>query len=236
MTKFEQYWKNDDMLKNYPKKVAKKFYDKFFSLETIGVRKYKKLYNQPLRPTKLKINCVDFVNEVQQYKTCFQKWGNKTDKGQRWGLPLVNETGVIDEPDDTIQPLDELYFETGKLLMDVEITEKTVACMMESLEPLRKLYPYMIRSAVLKWHWGAGFSRHRDIELPANHLRLWGTMSDKMILKIDDEEMRDIEPGRIYLIDVSKFHEGISKQNHLYQLFLGVNLDAYDTLEKICFD
>ena len=236
MTKFEQYWKNDHILKNYPKKVAKKFYDKFFSLETISVRKYKKLYNQPLRPTKLKINCVDFVNEIQQFKTCFQKWGNKTDKGQRWGLPLVNETGVIDEPDDTIQPLDELYFETGKLLMDVEITEKTVACMMESLEPLRQLYPYMVRSAVLKWHWGACFSRHRDIELPANHLRLWATMSDKMILKIDDEEMKDIEPGRIYLIDVSKFHEGISKQNHLYQLFLGVNLDAYDILEKICFD
>ena len=224
------------MLKNYPKKVAKKFYDKFFSLDTIGIRKYKKLYNQPLRKTKLKINVVDFINEIQQFKTCFQKWGNKTDKGQRWGLPLVNETGVIDEPDDTIQPLDELYFETGKLLMDVEITEKTVACMMESLTPLRKLYPYLIRSAILKWNYSAGFSRHRDMELPANHFRLWGTCSEKMILKIDDQEMRDIEAGRIYLIDTSKFHEGLSRQNHLYQFFLGVNLDAYDTLESICLD
>ena len=95
---------------------------------------------------------------------------------------------------------------------------------------------YLIRSAVLKWHWGAGFARHRDMDLPANHLRLWATMSDKMVLKIDDEEIRDIEPGKIYLIDVSKYHEGWSKQNHLYQLFLGVNLDAYDTLEKICYD
>ena len=224
------------MLKNYPKKVAKKFYDKFFSLDTIGIRKYKKLYNQPLRKTKLKINVVDFINEIQQFKTCFQKWGNKTDKGQRWGLPLVNETGVIDEPDDTIQPLDELYFETGKLLMDVEITEKTVACMMESLTPLRKLYPYLIRSAILKWNYSAGFSRHRDMELPANHFRLWGTCSEKMVLKIDDQEMRDIEAGRIYLIDTSKFHEGLSRQNHLYQFFLGVNLDAYDTLESICLD
>ena len=206
MNKFEQYWKNDDMLKNYPKKVAKKFYDKFFSLDTIGIRKYKKLYNQPLRKTKLKINVVDFVNEIQQFKTCFQKWGNKTDKGQRWGLPLVNETGIIDEPDDTIRPLDELYFETGKLLMDVDITEKTVACMIESLTPLRKLYPYLIRSAILKWNYSAGFSRHRDMELPANHFRLWGTCSEKMILKIDDQEMRDIEAGRIYLIDTSKFH------------------------------
>lgn len=224
------------MLKNYPKKVAKKFYDKFFSLDTIGIRKYKKLYNQPLRKTKLKINVVDFVNEIQQFKTCFQKWGNKTDKGQRWGLPLVNETGIIDEPDDTIRPLDELYFETGKLLMDVDITEKTVACMIESLTPLRKLYPYLIRSAILKWNYSAGFSRHRDMELPANHFRLWGTCSEKMILKIDDQEMRDIEAGRIYLIDTSKFHEGLSRQNHLYQFFLGVNLDAYDTLEKICYD
>jgi hypothetical protein len=236
VNKFEQYWKNDDMLKNYPKKVAKKFYDKFFSLDTIGIRKYKKLYNQPLRKTKLKINVVDFVNEIQQFKTCFQKWGNKTDKGQRWGLPLVNETGIIDEPDDTIRPLDELYFETGKLLMDVEITEKTVACMMESLTPLRKLYPYLIRSAILKWNYSAGFSRHRDMELPANHFRLWGTCSEKMVLKIDDQEMRDIEAGRIYLIDTSKFHEGLSRQNHLYQFFLGVNLDAYDTLESICLD
>ena len=54
-------------------------------------------------------------------------------------------------------------------------------------------FPYLVRSAVLKWHWGAGFDRHRDIELPANHLRLWATMSDKMVLKIDDEEIRDIE-------------------------------------------
>ena len=43
MNKFEQYWKNDEILKNYPKKVAKQFYDNFFSLETIGIRKYKKL-------------------------------------------------------------------------------------------------------------------------------------------------------------------------------------------------
>ena len=103
--------------------MAKQFYNIFFSLETIGIRKYKKLYNEPLRPTKLKINVVEFVNEVQQYKTCFQKWGDKTDKGQRWGLPLVNETGVIDEPDDTIQPHDELFLEKGKLLMDVEVRE-----------------------------------------------------------------------------------------------------------------
>ena len=47
---------------------------------------------------------------------------------------------------------------------------------------------------------------------------------------------RDIEAGRIYLIDTSKFHEGLSRQNHLYQFFLGVNLDAYDTLESICLD
>jgi len=236
VNKFEQYWKNDDILKNYPRKVAKQFYDKFFSLDTLGIRKYKKLYNQPLRPTKLKINPVDFCLEIEQYKTCFQKWGDKKDKGQRWGLPLVNETGIIDEPDDTIQPLDELFLEKGKLLMDVELREKTVACMMESLRPLHCLFPYLVRSAVLKWHWGAGFDRHRDIELPANHLRLWATMSDKMVLKIDDEEIRDIEPGKIYLIDVSKFHEGWSKQNHLYQLFLGVNLDAHDTLESICYD
>ena len=32
------------------------------------------------------------------------------------------------------------------------------------------------------------------MDLPANHLRLWATMSDKMVLKIDDEEIRDIEP------------------------------------------
>ena len=120
--------------------------------------------------------------------------------------------------------------------MDVDITEKTVACMIESLTPLRKLYPYLIRSAILKWNYSAGFSRHRDMELPANHFRLWGTCSEKMILKIDDQEMRDIEAGRIYLIDTSKFHEGLSRQNHLYQFFLGVNLDAYDTLEKICYD
>ena len=41
MNKFETYWKNDDVLKNYPRKVAKQFYDKFFSLETINNRKYK---------------------------------------------------------------------------------------------------------------------------------------------------------------------------------------------------
>ena len=37
-------------------------------------------------------------------------------------------------------------------------------------------------------------------------------MSDKMVLKIDDEEIRDIELGKIYLIDVSKYHEvGLNK-------------------------
>ena len=107
---------------------------------------------------------------------------------------------------------------------------------MDSLRPLRKLYPYLVRSSILKWHYGAGFSRHRDMELPANHMRLWGTTSTKMKLKVDDKEMSDIEPGRIYLIDTSKFHEGWSKQNHLFQFFLGVNIDAYDTLESICLN
>ena len=67
---------------------------------------------------------------------------------------------------------------------------------------------------------GCWFCKHVDMDLYANHLRLfWATMSDKMVLKIDDEEIRDIELNKIYLIDTSKYHEGWSKQNHLYQLF-----------------
>ena len=61
MNKFEQFWKNDDILKNYPRKVAKQYYDKCTSLETISNRKYKKLYNQLYDPRNLKLILLIFV-------------------------------------------------------------------------------------------------------------------------------------------------------------------------------
>ena len=110
------------------------------------------------------------------------------------GLPLVNETGIIDEPDDTIQPLDELFLEKGKLLIDVEIKEKD-SCLYDGIFTTFTLSLSLSSSFFSSFKaLGCSFSRHRDIELPANHLRLWATMSDKMVLKIDDKEMRDIEP------------------------------------------
>ena len=75
-----------------------------------------------------------------------------------------------------------------------------------------------------------GILNHIDVGLPAPNLRLWGTTNPNMCLKIGGETIRDFEPGRLYIIDTSKIHEGWATDDNVYQFFIGCSIESYDTL------
>ena len=184
--------------------------------------------------TNIKIDVNQFKKEIKFYENKFTKWGKKYPKIPRFGIPMVNTTGSLDEDDDpSRQPLDEYLFNSHKVLHDAEIKTKTEVCNMKTLEPLKILYSYLIRSSILKWDKGGFFAPHCDVYVPAPNLRIWGTTSNNIELIIDKKVQKDIEPGRIYIIDTAKEHEAKSFEDEVYQFFIGLSIDSYDTLKKI---
>lgn len=225
---------SDPQVANLPLETAKKWYDTYTRLPSISEKMYSELHTSELVKTNIKINIDDFKKEIKSYENKFTKWGKKYPKVPRFGIPMVNLTGSLDEDDDpSRQPLDEYFFSLQKVLHDAEIKTKTEVCNMKTLEPLKIVYPYLIRSSILKWDKGGFFAPHCDVYIPAPNLRLWGTTSSNMKLTINKKVQKDIEPGRIYIIDTAKEHEAKSFENEVYQFFIGLSIDSYDTLKKI---
>jgi hypothetical protein len=225
---------SDPQVANLPLETARKWYDTYTRLPSISEKLYNKLHTSELVKTNIKINVSEFKKEIKFYENKFTKWGKKYPKVPRFGIPMVNLTGSLDEDDDpSRQPLDEYFFNLQKVLHDAEIKTKTEICNMKTLEPLKILYPYLIRSSILKWDKGGFFAPHCDVYIPAPNLRLWGTTSNNMELIIDKKIQKDIEPGRIYIIDTAKEHEAKSFENEVYQFFIGLSIDSYDMLKKI---
>ena len=132
-------------------------------------------------------------------------------------------------------PLDEhfMYHQDKYIIHDNDVTVHTEICDLSSLNPLDQIKPYLVRSSVLRWDAMGHFKPHIDVELPAPNLRLWGTTNPNMFLKINGQLIKDLEPGRIYIIDTSKIHEGWATENDVYQFFIGCNIESYDTLVNI---
>jgi len=225
---------SDPQVANLPLETARKWYDTYTRLPSISEKLYNKLHTSELVKTNIKINVSEFKKEIKFYENKFTKWGKKYPKVPRFGIPMVNLTGSLDEDDDpSRQPLDEYFFNLQKVLHDAEIKTKTEVCNMKTLEPLKILHPYLIRSSILKWDKGGFFAPHCDVYIPAPNLRLWGTTSNNIELIIGKKIQKNIEPGRIYIIDTAKEHEAKSFEDKVYQFFIGLSIDSYDTLKKI---
>lgn len=211
------------------------WWESYSDLPKLENEKYYKLHEKLITPTDMKIDVDLFMNEIKDYQSCFSEWGRLFTQYPRYGAPLVNLTGKLDEdPDPSRMPLDEYIMFENKILHDVEITQKTQLCEMKCLQPLNNMLKYMVRSSLLKWDNTGHFKPHADVLLPAPNLRIWGTTSANMVLKIDGQKIKDIEPGRIYVIDTSKIHEAWSYEEDVYQFFIALTIDSYDTLYESC--
>ena len=174
----------------------------------ISEENYERLHTQNLVPLDININVQDFLEDMNEYDSHFYQWGDKFTDLPRYGLPLVNENGRMDnDPEPVCWPLDRWNFvnlgyndtpedftrfyknvqnniDTEKLQLETYFTQPTSALNMKSLEPLNDIKPYMVRSCILKWHTKAHFKPHYDTWHPVKWLRLWGTTNpDGMYLR-----------------------------------------------------
>jgi hypothetical protein len=206
-------------------------------------KEYKELHTSLMMPTNILLDILLFRETMDKYSKYFKSWSNN--RPEMWeirkGLPLVNLTGnYTDDNDITIGPLD-FYNQNNptKRFNETDIVSPTPILYEECFNPLEVLHPYLIRSSILKWETGANFFPHIDLATPTPHFRLWGTDnpdSIKLRFKNKDgefDEMQNVEPGRVYIIDTAEVHDAICVNGTGYQFFLAVKAAAYDLLKSI---
>jgi len=173
------------------------------SLQMMPESEYKNIHRNCLQPTKLKIDVDLFLNEIEKYKKFFKNWGDKFHDYGRFGLPIVNMNGKIDnriEP--ACWPLDRWNFVNlgykdspedftkfykGPIDMNFMVNETdfnlpTEVFYMKSLNPLKILENDLFRSCILKFHTLGHFKPHIDTWSDrSSWLRLWGTTHPKSV-------------------------------------------------------
>jgi hypothetical protein len=196
--------------------------------------KFRTIHPTPLQPLDIKIDCNQFVKEIEKFE--FKRWGNRYLELPRYGLPLVNSNGSMDN---TIEPTvgslshwNEDFPEMPH--METDFTVATPAMRIPSLSPLREFDGHWTRSNILKWGAGGEFKPHIDTTFPALWFRLWGT-TDPSTVELgflnngEFDIVKDIEPGRLYLIDTSIIH--VARATGLnYQFFLSLNVNVCSKL------
>jgi len=189
---------------------------------------YKQLHPSFLTPLDIKINSEEFSKEILNHQDAFEQWGKDHTHLPRYGAALINQNGYIikndpingslmawnrDHPD---QPLIETDCQTPTALLSLL-----------SLKPLDIFKGYWCRSNILKWEKDAKFLPHIDTVVPSPWIRLWGSMSNDVVLRFYNEETGSLEPvdfelGRLYIIDTSLVHDATATGDGVYQLFLSV--------------
>jgi len=208
----------------------------------IDVELYKNLHKDFLVPTDIKIDIKNFIEEVQRYTDNFQQWGTQHVDIPRFGLALVNQDGILKDND----PINGSLHEWNKIyphnpIIETDCQNPTEVMLMNSLKPIRVFDNHWCRSNILKWHKGAHFKPHIDTVLPSPWLRFWATTdADNFCIRYDCgdgrlQEFKNLETGRLYLIDTSLVHDALSYSDNNYQLFLSVLPSSINILkEHLC--
>lgn len=186
-----------------------------FMIDFIPKKDYEILHCDRLRPLKIKVDVDLFHQEIEKYDNYFRPWGDKFTELSRYGLPMINDNGKLDneiEPacwpldrwnfiqrgyEDTPEEFTKFYNDaiSGKIsdLID-ELSFKTPTEIMDlkSLEPFEPIKKYMVRSCILKWGELANLKPHVDSWHPVRWLRIWGTTDpEKMYIRYLSENTED---------------------------------------------
>jgi hypothetical protein len=182
-------------------------------LSIMNEKDYVSLHKQNLKPIDIKIDVDLFLQEIVQYKNKFNVWGDKFHEFGRFGLPLINMNGLINnKAEPSCWPLDRwnfvnlgyndtpedfTKFYTGPFNMNTMVNEtdfitRTEVMDLSSLKVLESIEKYMIRSCILKFNTLGHFKPHVDTwKDKCSWLRLWGTThpeSVKLRYKSDEGE------------------------------------------------
>lgn len=201
---------------------------------------YKRLHPFPLTPTMIKINSNLFNSEIKQFDEYFEKWGTDHQDLERYGLALVNQDGKLKAND----PINGSLMAWNKNnptmpLLETDCLNPTNVMSMISMHPLNIFEGHWCRSNIFKWHNGAFFFPHIDTIVPSMWIRLWATTSPDIVVRFHNpatgelEEFKDIELGRIYIIDTSIVHDARTTGDNVHQLFLSILPSAVDLLKRL---
>jgi hypothetical protein len=214
---------------------------KLNSLPTVDADNYRRLHPKSLNRTSIRFDVNEFDLEIQRYSENFDQWGRVHHLDQaRYGLALVNLDGVLCKNDPINGSLFELAFhDEENAIIETECKVHTEVLNMSSLKELRVFDGHWCRSNILKWGPGASFMPHIDTSIPSPWIRLWATNKNNLVVRFYNEETKeleevsDIEPGVVYIIDTSIVHDAYLETGEVYQLFLSVMPSALDILNDI---
>lgn len=221
----------------------------------ISKEEYEKWHTNKLVKTKWKVDVELLEEEISMLP--FYRWGD-THTMRESATPLVNNTGVFSDDDESIGPLDRLNFlkefphwkncewtddhvkdwkewwsrdhDIDNYINERHFSIPTPGLDISSLNVIDDLKPFLFRSCILKWNYMGHFHEHVDTWHPTQWFRLWGTTKpDGMVIRFEGTNYdEEIEAGRLYLIDTTLKHEGLAYKDDVYQLFF-----AFDPNEKI---
>lgn len=206
-------------------------------LPKISVQQFRKLHPDFITPLNIKIDIDQFEKDIRPYKQLFRQWGTRHTNFPRFGLPLTNLNGKLDNDiEPCCYPLDQWCEEyPEQQYWESDFKCPTEALNMPSLKSLDIIKPYMWRSALLLWNNTGHFKPHVDMYDDAiTHLRLWGTnkSSRSYHLSYGKEKVRDWEPGRIYLINTLDMHEAFATEDNTYTFFLSIGIEAIEKVNE----
>lgn len=224
-------------------RISKLYSPIYDSIENkMDATEYYELHQNKLTPLAIKINCENFLQELDQYQQYFCQWGLKHTHLPRQGLVLVNQDGILGKENDPANyPGDEWnLLHPDNFLLESDYRVPTPIMDLPSLASLKMFNDHWYRCNILKWGAGAKFYPHFDNGLPAPWLRFWGTTHpENTVIRFWDEQtesMRaeeNIEAGRLYLIDTSLVHDGICTNDITYHFFFCLSNSAKDLVKSI---
>ncbi len=184
------------------------------------------------------VNCTSYKQQLQPFGHLFRRWGNSHLDWPRYGIPLCNLTGRLDDKvDPSCWPLDKWWeAHPDKIYWDHDFNKPTPLLDLPVFDSIQRIKPFMIRSNLLKWDTTGQFVPHVDMvpEL-ITHVRLWGTTEtpDNYSLKCEGLREWDFEPGRLYLIDTLSQHSAEALVDDAHTFFITLTLESTPTIRDL---
>lgn len=208
---------------------------RYFSSPCVNVSDYEALHEDFLTPLDITFECSELESYVNTYKRFFQRWGNTTQ--ERYGIALVNTDGKLKHNDPVNMSLQEWNINNpNNIIMEMDCRSKTELLNSIYFDNFKVFDGHWCRSNILIWKDDAHFLPHIDAIKPTPWLRLWGCTNYNVKLRyaVNNElvEVKNIEPGRLYLIDTTVVHDAINLSDNSMQLFLSVLPSAYNIISS----
>lgn len=188
-------------------------------------------------PLNIKIDCNQFMHEIQQFNHDWVDYLPRTDRpNNRKGLVITN---LKDKNHQDNPSLAQASFDAGKRLSENDFSHPTeVFKKCNSLHELLLEFSPLGRTFLVKSNIGGYFVPHRDHpSMPRESFRLAVFLNNCGPLQYDwisgTDTKLQIEHGRVYYINTRKTHRTISWVNDSIHLILNVPFNSQNVSKVI---